>query len=118
MQEVNVSIHHRVAFLQKIEKFLLMVQLQGDSILGKAPQKLISWNFHGTIIPTMELPINIKQLCKTFILVLAYCSYILKYVVGPEIRVFNRFNIGKICELLAHLTVRDSSISIFIKDRY
>ena len=93
-----------------------MLQLQGDSVLGEASQKLISGDLHRTVIPTSELAANLEELSKTFILVLTYCPDILKYVVGPKIRVFNSFNIAKICELLAQLTIRDPSVSIFIKD--
>jgi hypothetical protein len=93
-----------------------MVQLQGDSILGEASQKLISWDLHRMVIPTSELAANVKELSKTFILVLTYCPDILKYVVGPKIGVFNGFSIAKVCELLTQLTIGDSSISIFIKD--
>jgi hypothetical protein len=93
-----------------------MIQLQGDSILGEASQKLISWDLHRTVIPTSELAANVEELSKTFILVLTYCPDILKYVVSPKIGVFNSFNIAKICELLAQFAIGDPSVSIFIKD--
>lgn len=78
-----------------------MVQLQGDSILSKAIQKLVSGDLHRSVIPTSELATNVEELGKTSILILTYCSDVLKDVVSPKIRVLNSFNIGEVCKLLA-----------------
>lgn len=117
MQEVDVvATDHRVTGLKEIEELLLVIKLQGDAVLCETFKELVTRDPHWAVVPASELAAHVEELSETLIMILAYCSNVLEYVVGPEVGILDGLDISEIGKLLAELTIRDSAVAIFIKD--